>query len=146
VTDPSASPTAARRVRLLALVALAVPIALTAVAGGSSAAFGALALASAAAGLAMLLAGPVFRTILAALIALLGVCVVLVAVVASDAALPVLAIVAGVSQIVVGAGVAATVRFWPRPTARYSRSRLEGDPTSDWDALSAGDDPTDPSR
>lgn len=142
MTDTSPKP-APKRLRLVSLIALVVPFALTAVAAGSTPALGALALAAAAAGLAMLLAGPVFRVILAVLVALLGACVVLVAIFTADAAPSVLAVVAGAIQIVVGAGVAATARFWPGPTSRYSRSRLEGDPASDWDALSAGDDPTD---
>lgn len=131
------------RLRLLALVALAVPIVMTAVAAASSAGFGALALAAAAAGLAMLLAGPVFRVILAVLIALLGVCVILVGAVTPQPDAPVVvAIVGGAVQVLVAGWVATTVRFWPTATARYSRSRLEGDPATDWDALSAGDDPT----
>jgi hypothetical protein len=131
------------RLRLIALVALAVPIALTAVAAGSSAAFGALALAGAAAVLAMLLAGPAFRTILAVLIALLGASVVVVAVLDPDLESPVvIAIVGGGLQVLVALWVATTVRHWPATTSRYTRSRLEGDPASDWDALSAGDDPT----
>jgi hypothetical protein len=135
------------RLRLIALLALAVPIGLTAVAASSSAAFGALALAAAAAGLAMLLAGPVFRVVLAGLIALLGACVVLVAVLDPALESPiVLAIVGGALQVLIAAWVATTVRHWPPPGSRYSRSRLEGDPASDWDALSAGDDPTDPAR
>ncbi len=135
------------RLRLIALLALAVPIVLTSIAVGSSAAFGALALASAAAGLAMLLAGPVFRAILAVLIALLGACVVVVAVFAPELdALTVVAIVGGALQVLAAAWVAATVRGWPSATSRYSRSRVEGDSASDWDALSSGDDPTDPSR
>lgn len=142
MTDASPAP-ASKRLRLVSLIALAVPIALTAVAAASTSALGALALAAAAAGLAMLLTGPVFRAILAALVALLGTCVVLVAVFTSDTAPSVVAIVAGAIQIVVGVGVAATSRFWPGPTSRYSRSRRGGDPASDWDALSAGDDPTD---
>lgn len=132
------------RLRLLSLVALAVPIALTAAASSASPGFVALAVASAAAGAAMLIAGPVFRGILAVLLALLGVCVVLVAVNTADAGgLGVLALVAGILQTVVGIGVALTVRLWPASTSRYSRSRLEGDRASDWDALSEGDDPTD---
>lgn len=135
------------RLRLAALLALAVPIALTAAAAGVNAAFGALALASAAAGLAMLLAGPVFRAVLAVLIALLGACVVLVAVFGSAIdGIGVVALVGGALQVVAGIWVATTVRRWPTATSRYSRSRLEGDPASDWDALSAGDDPTDPAR
>jgi hypothetical protein len=132
------------RLRLIALLALAVPIVLTASATGSSPAFGALALAAAAAALATLLAGPVFRVILVALIALLGGCVVLVAILDPDVEAPVvIVIIGGALQTVVAIGVATTVRHWPSTGSRYSRSRLEGDPASDWDALSAGDDPTD---
>lgn len=131
------------RLRLAALLALAAPIVMTAAASGANPAFGALALASAAAGFAMLLAGPVFRTILAGLIALLGVCVVLVGVFGPAVdALVVVAIVGGGLQALVAIWVATTVRHWPATTSRYSRSRVEGDPASDWDALSAGDDPT----
>ncbi|WP_395640535.1 Trp biosynthesis-associated membrane protein [Pseudolysinimonas sp.] len=132
------------RLRLLALFALAVPILLTAIASGESAAFGALALASAAGGFAMLLAGPVFRIILSVLIALLGACVVLVAVVTPESSgLEALALVAGVLQVLAGGWVATTVRRWPTGGSKYSRTRLDGDPASDWDSLSAGDDPTD---
>ena len=132
------------RLRLLALLALALPIALTAAASGASAGFGALALAAAAGGFAMLLAGPVFRVILSVLIALLGVCTVLVALVTPDGGgLSILALVAGILQVLVAAWVATTVRHWPTTGARYSRSRLDGDPASDWDTLSSGDDPTD---
>ena len=135
------------RRRLLALLALAVPIVLVAVAGSQGAAFGALALASAAGGLAMLLAGPVLRIVLSVLLALLGVCVVLVAVVAPErGALATLAVVGGVLQVLAAGWVATTVRRWPASGARYSRMRLDGDPASDWDALSSGDDPTDESR
>lgn len=135
------------RLRLIALLSLAVPIAVTALAAGSSAAFGALALAAAAAGLAMLLAGPVFRVVLAVLIALLGACVVLVAVLDPALQTPVvIAIVGGALQVLVAGWVATTARHWPAPASRYSRMRLEGDPASDWDALSAGDDPTDSAR
>ncbi len=134
--------TPARR-RLAALVGLAVPIIVTACATGANPAFGALALASAAAALAMLLAGAVFRAILAVLIALLGVCVVLVAIFSPALdALGVVALVGGALQVLVAAWIAMTVRGWPPPGARYSRSRVDGDPASDWDALSAGDDPT----
>ncbi|GHF09022.1 Trp biosynthesis-associated membrane protein [Pseudolysinimonas yzui] len=138
------------RLRLIALLALAVPIVVTAIAAGSNAAFGALALAAAAAVLAMLLAGPAFRAILAVLIALLGACVVAVAVFLPELdALTVVAIVGGALQVLVAAWVATTIRSWPATGARYSRSRVEGerasdDPARSWDALSAGDDPTDP--
>lgn len=135
------------RLRLLALLALAVPILLVAVASSGSAAFGALALASAAGGFAMLLAGPVFRTILAVLIELLGLSVVLVAVATAEGGgLATLALVAGILQIVAAGWVSTTVRRWPATGSRYSRTRVDGDAASDWDALSSGDDPTDESR
>lgn len=131
------------RLRLLGLLALAVPIAASAAASGESAGFPALALASAAAGLAMLLAGPVFRTILSVLLVLLGLCVILVALNTPDAGgLVWLALTAGILQMLVGIGLALTVRAWPTSTSRYSRSRVTGDRASDWDALSDGDDPT----
>jgi hypothetical protein len=135
------------RLRLLALAALAVPVLLTAVASTQSAAFGALALASAAGILAMLLAGPVFRTILSVLLALLGLCVALVAVATPEGGgLATLALVAGILQVLVAGWATTTVRRWPTSGARYSRTRVDGDPASDWDALSSGDDPTDESR
>ena len=134
----------ASRLRLVALMALAVPIIATAASSGASAGFGALALASAAAGFAMLLAGPVFRVILAVLIALLGACTIVVAVVTPEGGgLSTLALVAGILQILVAVWVATTARHWPTSGSRYSRTRLDGDPASDWDSLSAGDDPTD---
>lgn len=135
------------RLRLLGLLALAVPVAATAAASAESPGFPALALATAAAGLAMLLAGPAFRTVLAVLIALLGLCVVLVVLNTPDAGgLVWLAFAAGILQIVVGILLVLTVRAWPASTSRYSRSRVAGDRASDWDALSAGDDPTDEPR
>lgn len=134
--------TPARR-RLAALVGLAVPIIVTASATGANPAFGALALASAAAALAMLLTGVVFRAILAVLIALLGACIVLVAVFSPVLdALGLVALIGGALQVLVAAWIMMTVRGWPAPGARYSRSRVDGDPASDWDALSAGADPT----
>lgn len=131
------------RLRLVALISLVVPIAATGAASSASAGFFALSLASAAAAAAMLLAGAVFRAILSVLIALLGVCVVLVAVNTPDAgALGTLALIAGALQVLVAGWVATTVRRWPASTSRYSRSRVAGDRASDWDALSDGDDPT----
>lgn len=132
------------RLRLLGLLALAVPIVIVAASTAASAAFGALATAAAAATLALLLAGPVFRIILSALLALLGVCVVIVAVVLPD--FSILALVGGILLAVVALGVALTSRAWPSSASRYTRSRLDGDPASDWDTLSAGDDPTDSDR
>ncbi len=131
------------RLRLLSLLALVVPIAATGLASPASPGFAALALASAAGAAAMLLAGAVFRGILAVLLALLGGCVMLVAVNTPEAgALGTVALVAGIVQAVVALGVLATVTRWPAGTSRYSRSRVAGDRASDWDALTEGDDPT----
>jgi len=132
------------RVRLVALLALLVPVVLASIAAGVEPGLGALVLATAAGGFAMLLAGPVFRVVLAVLLALLGLCVLLVAVAALDGGqLAILGVVAGGLQIVVGVGMALTAARWPASGSRYSRTRVAGDPASDWDALSAGDDPTD---
>lgn len=135
------------RVRLLSLLAIVITAALTAVAGSASQGFGALAIATAAAGAALLLAGSAFRVILAVLIAALGATAVLVSFfvttpVGSESLL-VVAIVAGALQVGVGIAIAATASRWPSSTGRYSRSSVVGDAASDWDALSAGDDPTD---
>jgi uncharacterized membrane protein (TIGR02234 family) len=139
-----------------------------------------LALASLTLVLALALAGPVFRVILGALDALLGVCVVVVATWSlSDpvrAALPVLTdatgigseeglagqvtaivitawpyvgLAAGILMILTGPAVAVTSRVWPASGDRYSRTRAttpDGDPIHDWDALSEGEDPTEPPR
>jgi hypothetical protein len=121
-----------------------VPIVLLAVATADSAAFGALATAAAAATLALLLAGRVFRVILGLLIALLGGCVVLVAILLPE--ISVLALADGILLALVAIAVVVTSRAWPSTGSRYTRARLDGDPTSDWDTLSAGDDPTDASR
>lgn len=131
------------RLRTVALAAFAVPVALTAIASPVSAGFAALALASAAGVLAMLLAGPVFRVILSVLLALLGLGIVLVALNTPEGgALGWVAFAGGVLQVLVAGWVATTVRHWPSGSGRYSRSRVNGDPASDWDALSEGDDPT----
>jgi hypothetical protein len=131
------------RHRLVALLGLAVPVVLTAIASPASPGFPALALATAAGILAMLLAGPVFRVILSVLLGLLGVCVVLVALNTPDpGGLVWLAFAAGILQALVAGWILMTVRLWPTGTARYSRSRVAGDAASDWDALSEGDDPT----
>lgn len=133
------------RWRLLGFVALGIPLIIQAVAGASSAAFGALALAGAAATLALLLAGPVFRVILATLLALLGGAVILVAVSLGDPATgggAVLGGVGGALQVVAGTFVALTAARWPRGSGRYSHIRTTGDRASEWDALSSGDDPT----
>ena len=135
------------RLRLLSLVALAIPVALTAVAVPVSPGLPALALATAAAGAALLLAGPLFRLIIAVLIALLG--GVTLAVAAFTPVTPdlggfaVAAIAGGILQLLIGIGIALTARAWPASASRYSRTRTAGDSASDWDALSAGDDPTD---
>lgn len=133
----------AARIRLVSLLALALPIALAGIGAGAEPGLGALALATAAGGFAMLLAGPVFRITLAVLLALLGLCVLLVAIATLGAgSLAVAGIVAGALQIAVGLGIALTARRWPASGSRYSRTRVAGDPASDWDALSSGDDPT----
>jgi hypothetical protein len=131
------------RLRLLSLLSLAISVALTAVAAGAGGSFLALVLATVAAAFALLLAGPVFRMILAVLIALLGVCVILVAVATPEGgALVGLAVAGGALQVLIGIGIALTARAWPASGSRYSRTRVDGDATSDWDALSSGDDPT----
>lgn len=65
---------------------------------------------------------------------------------------PVIAGVVGLLMVVAGGAIAATTRRWAGPSSRYG-SRVEtvtGDTTgptnavSDWDSLSAGDDPTRP--
>ena len=132
------------RLRLLSLLALAIPVALTAAAAGAGAGVLALALATVAAAFALLLAGPVFRVVLAVLIALLGVCVILVALATPEGgSLVGLAVAGGAVQVLVGIGIAVTARLWPASGSRYSRTRVDGDATSDWDSLSSGDDPTD---
>ena len=55
----------------------------------------------------------------------------------------------GALMILTGIGVAATSRAWPAGGGRYTRTRAvtpEGSAIQDWDALSDGEDPTDPSR
>jgi hypothetical protein len=136
------------RLRLLSLLVLAILAGLTALCAPATPGFPALGLATAAAGAALLLAGPVFRTILGVLIACLGGCIVLVAVfttVSDDLhGWIVLAIVVGGIQAIAGIFVAATARTWPTSGRRYSLTRTTevGDAIGDWDALSAGDDPT----
>jgi hypothetical protein len=136
------------RLRLLSLLAIVATVAMTGVAASANQGFGALAIATAAAGAALLLAGAMFRVILAVLIALLGASAVLVAffvtVPAGGEGMTVVAIVAGALQVVVGVVIATTARRWPASATRYSRTRFagSGDPVEDWDALSAGSDPT----
>jgi hypothetical protein len=113
-----------------------------------------LALASLTLLLALALAGPVFRVILGVLDALLGVCVVVVAVwslsdpvrasqpalveatgMQSEAPLtlmpvtttpwPAVGIVAGALMIATGLFIAVTARRWPVSGSRYARTRLE---------------------
>ena len=61
---------------------------------------------------------------------------------------PIVAIVLGALLVLLGLAIAPTARSWPDSGRKYSRSRLvasdaEGlDPVQEWDALSAGDDPT----
>ena len=62
---------------------------------------------------------------------------------------PFVALVTGVLMILTGIGVALTSRAWPASGSRYSRTRFAGqdrDATQDWDALSDGEDPTEPGR
>jgi len=130
------------------LLALAIPVAFTAIAAGAGGGVLALILATAAAAFALLLAGPVFRVILAVLIALLGVCVILVTVATPEGGgLVGLAVAGGALQVLIGIGIAVTARLWPASASRYSRTRMDGDatgggPVSHWDAMSSGDDPT----
>lgn len=135
------------RIRWLTLCLVAATAGASAVGASVSAALAALGLATAAAGAALLLAGPVFRVILGVLIAALGGCVLLVVVAqlteTSWATPLVVPLCAGAVQVVVGAGVVATSRYWPTTAKKYSRTRIVGgDVIADWDALSAGEDPT----
>ena len=63
---------------------------------------------------------------------------------------PVVALVAGILMGVVGLSAAITGGRWPQTGRRYSRSRLESadseSPVDEWDALSEGDDPTQPGK
>lgn len=68
---------------------------------------------------------------------------------------PAFTLAVGVVLVLLGLGVTATGAGWPNPTSRYSRTRAvqQGpaaheapaakDTIAEWDALSAGDDPTD---
>jgi len=64
---------------------------------------------------------------------------------------PVVAIVVGVLVVLTGVAVAVTARAWPASGRKYTRTRLatpegaEPDPVQEWDALSEGEDPTEPS-
>lgn len=76
------------------------------------------------------------------------------ALVASDAATawPGVAVAAGVWLALAGVLLAAGAARWPRATSRFERSRTvpadgaSADTIEEWDALSKGDDPTDPAR
>lgn len=64
---------------------------------------------------------------------------------------PALALAGGVLMGLVGIGIALTGGRWPVSGRKYSRSRLEAadgaaSPVDEWDALSGGDDPTQPPR
>jgi len=56
--------------------------------------------------------------------------------------------VAGALLIALGVATVATARRWPGSSRKYSAVRTaaaeQGDPVQDWDALSSGDDPTEP--
>lgn len=138
----------------------------------ASPALPALALATLALVGALAIAGPVVRIVLAVLGVLLGVATVaatsftladparavapavaeatgvaaaaaaglVVGVAASP--WPTVALVAGALVGLASVAVAVTSRAWPASGRRYSRTRLAGDPVGDWDALSAGEDPT----
>jgi hypothetical protein len=61
---------------------------------------------------------------------------------------PTVAIVAGALMVALGVAIAVTGHRWPKSGRKYSRSRLEpaagATPVDEWDALSGGDDPTQP--
>jgi uncharacterized membrane protein (TIGR02234 family) len=62
---------------------------------------------------------------------------------------PYVGLAAGILMILTGPAVAVTSRVWPASGDRYSRTRAttpDGDPIHDWDALSEGEDPTEPPR
>ena len=69
----------------------------------------------------------------------------------SATAWPVVAVVVGAFVVLTGIAVAATARSWPASGRKYTRTRLttpegaEPDPVQEWDALSEGEDPTEPS-
>lgn len=68
---------------------------------------------------------------------------------------PVFTLAVGVALLLLGAGISTTAASWPNPTSRHSRTRAvpvetseaahtgPQDSIAEWDALSAGDDPTD---
>jgi hypothetical protein len=58
---------------------------------------------------------------------------------------PWISLVAGSLLVALGLTVVATVRAWPSSSRKYTTTKLitvSGDSVEDWDALSAGDDPT----
>lgn len=61
---------------------------------------------------------------------------------------PVVALVGGILMALLGLAIAFTGGRWPQGGRKYSRSRLESadaaSPIDEWDALSEGDDPTEP--
>ena len=61
---------------------------------------------------------------------------------------PTLAIIGGVLMVALGVAIAATGRHWPTSGRKYSRSEAQAvrstSPVDEWDALSEGDDPTQP--
>jgi uncharacterized membrane protein (TIGR02234 family) len=62
---------------------------------------------------------------------------------------PTVAVVAGALMVALGLAIAVTGHRWPTSGRKYSRSRLAADSTSpvdEWDALSEGDDPTQPGK
>jgi uncharacterized membrane protein (TIGR02234 family) len=62
---------------------------------------------------------------------------------------PYVGLAAGILMLLTGLIVAVTSRAWPASGDRYSRTRTttpDGDAIHDWDALSEGEDPTEPPR
>ena len=62
---------------------------------------------------------------------------------------PFVGLASGILMILTGLAVAVTSRAWPAATTKYTRSRVaspDGDAIHDWDALSDGEDPTEPPR
>jgi uncharacterized membrane protein (TIGR02234 family) len=67
---------------------------------------------------------------------------------------PAIAVAAGVALALLGVLLAVGAPRWPRATRRFERSRMApadgeagpADPIGEWDALSKGEDPTEPPR
>jgi uncharacterized membrane protein (TIGR02234 family) len=61
---------------------------------------------------------------------------------------PAVAIVAGSLMVLLGLAISVTGHRWPRSGRKYSRTKMEAadstSPVDEWDALSEGDDPTQP--